>query len=46
VDQVADDGDRHLWRVEVVDAGLLDDRGSPRLMAVAHVTLSACGGRV
>lgn len=49
VDRVADDGDRHLWRVEVVDAGLLDDRGSPRLMAVAHVALvalSACGGRV
>lgn len=45
-DRVTDDGDRSLWRVEMVDAGLLDDGGSPRVMAVAHVALSADRHRV
>lgn len=40
---VAVEGSRHLQRVELHDAGLLDDRGVPRLMAVAHVGLTVAG---
>lgn len=40
---VAVEGSRHLQRVELHDAGLVDDAGGPRLMAVAHVGLTVAG---
>lgn len=40
---VAVEGSRHLQRVELHDAGLVDDAGAPRLMAVTHVGLIVAG---